>query len=54
MKNDISGKKKAREYGCFFSCMTRDICFFCKYRDKNLRPGSHQALPGRWRKDMSE
>jgi hypothetical protein len=27
---------------------------FCKYRDKNLRPGSHPALPGRWRKDLIE
>jgi hypothetical protein len=26
----------------------------CKYRDKNLQPGSHPALPVRWRKDMSE
>jgi hypothetical protein len=27
---------------------------FCKYRDKNLRPGSHLALPARWRKDLIE
>jgi len=26
----------------------------CKYRDKNLRPGSHPALPGHWWKDLIE